>query len=63
MVLFYALYYVDSFGWGKTRKVIADATVREKVGVPVDEEKEIGLRTTGSPSPQHDTVVIFGCNS
>lgn len=62
MVLFYALYYVDSFGWGKTRKVVAEATVREKVAVPVDEEKEIGLRSIGRPRPRHDTVVIFGCN-
>ncbi|KAK4937716.1 hypothetical protein LTR10_021726 [Elasticomyces elasticus] len=62
MVLFYALYYVDSFGWGKTRKVIADSTVPNKVAVPVDEEKEVGLRSTGHPRPQHDSVVILGDN-
>lgn len=62
MVLFYALYYVDSFGWGKTRKVIADAAVPKKVPVLVDEEKAVGLRSRGRPRHQHDSVVVLGNN-
>ena len=39
VVLFYAVWNVDSFGWGKTRRVIADPTTQETATAPIDEEK------------------------
>lgn len=62
-VLFYSVYYVDSFGWGKTRKVAAEQPTNLQVTVPVDEEREIGLRSTVGPEQDaYDTVAILGAN-
>ncbi|RJE26484.1 Chitin synthase [Aspergillus sclerotialis] len=62
-VLFYSVYFVDSFGWGKTRKVATEQPTDAQVAVPIDEERDIGVRTLVKPEQHaYDTVAILGAN-
>lgn len=55
------MYFVDSFGWGKTRKVVAAGDVPQVTTLTIDEEREIGLRPSlASKSNVYDTVAILG---
>ena len=44
-VLLYASYHMDSFGWGKTRQVVAEdpATVTDKASSPEDEQVDVDI--------------------
>ena len=59
-VLFYALWNMDSFGWGKTRRVVSDANNEKAAASNADEEAETGMRPSGSNASKHDTVAILG---
>jgi hypothetical protein len=66
IVLLYAVYNVDSFGWGKTRRVVSVVNAETNaviVPVPVDEEKEVGLRQPRPKLSKKDKVAILGCNT
>jgi hypothetical protein len=66
IVLLYAVFNVDSFGWGKTRKVISvvDAETNDvAVPVTIDEEADIGLRQPRPKVSKKDKVVILGSDT
>jgi Chitin synthase len=60
LVLLYALWNMDSFGWGKTRRVVPDANNEKTVTGTIDDEAEIGMRPSGSKALKHDTVAVLG---
>jgi hypothetical protein len=63
IVLFYAILNVDSFGWGKTRKVVAEVAPPQHTTAMLssDEEANIGIeRPPRSASLQRDMVAIVG---
>jgi Chitin synthase/UDP-glucose/GDP-mannose dehydrogenase family, NAD binding domain len=59
-VLLYALWNMDSFGWGKTRRVVSDANNEKVVAGTADDEAEIGMRPSARKALKHDTVAVLG---
>jgi hypothetical protein len=59
-VLLYALYFMDNFGWGKTRQVISEDTTINLTSVVVGDEEPV--RPALPSHPEEATVAIIGCN-
>ncbi|GME48652.1 putative glycosyltransferase family 2 protein [Neofusicoccum parvum] len=51
LILLYAMYYIDSFGWGKTRKVVSEASAPSGNLEPIrDEEASLGMEKRTQPT-------------
>lgn len=56
-VLFYACFYMDSFGWGKTRKIVTEQESGEKIESELQRLEKAETTTSGSSSTPRSAEV------